>query len=193
VRDLLHKYLPVLYSEAKLKPELIREVDLGPFKHKVDDGLENRKAAYEAMNTLLDSCVDKIDVPAFVAQLVEGLKDASYDIKMLSHLMVIRLAHVAGAAVVESLDHLVDPLRATVTFKPPQTAVKQEVERNEELVRSALRSVVAISKIENVESCLKFEEFLRTVVKVGELAEKYEQIRAQEQPETSTDPMDTGN
>jgi len=61
------------------------------------------------------------------------------------------------------------------------------------LVRSALRSVVAISKIENVESCLKFEEFLRTVVKVGELAEKYEQIRAQEQPETSTDPMDTGN
>ncbi len=69
----------------------------------VDEGLENRKAAYEAMNTLLETCVDRLDVSAFIAQLVEGLKDPSYDIKMLSHLMVIRLANSAGAQLLESL------------------------------------------------------------------------------------------
>jgi cullin-associated NEDD8-dissociated protein 1 len=183
VRENLPKYLPVLYSEAKIKPELIREVDLGPFKHKVDDGLENRKAAYEAMNTLLETCLDKVDVATFIAQLVEGLKDPSYDIKMLAHLMVSRLAHSAGNALLESLDHLIEPLRTTLTFKPPQTAVKQEIERNEELVRSALRSVVAISRIENIETSIKFEEFMRTTVKQGELAEKFEAIRQQEEPE----------
>lgn len=35
--------LPLVMSESEIKPELIREVMMGPFKHKVDDGLEVRK------------------------------------------------------------------------------------------------------------------------------------------------------
>jgi cullin-associated NEDD8-dissociated protein 1 len=42
--------------ETVIKPELITEVDLGPFKHKVDEGIPIRKAAY----ALLDSLVEKI-------------------------------------------------------------------------------------------------------------------------------------
>jgi hypothetical protein len=38
----------------------------------------------------------QVDVATFIAQLVEGLKDPSYDIKMLAHIMVSRLAHSAG-------------------------------------------------------------------------------------------------
>ena len=39
--------LPLLYGETVKKPELRHEVNLGPFKHTVDDGLEIRKAAFE--------------------------------------------------------------------------------------------------------------------------------------------------
>jgi len=46
VRDLLPTLLPWLYSETKVKSELIREVEMGPFKHTVDDGLDIRKAAF---------------------------------------------------------------------------------------------------------------------------------------------------
>jgi hypothetical protein len=39
------------------------------------------------------------------------------------------------------------PLKATIDFKVKGNAVKQEVEKNQELVRSALRAVAALSKL----------------------------------------------
>ena len=40
----LGQLLPTIVADARVKPELVREVQMGPFKHKVDDGLELRKA-----------------------------------------------------------------------------------------------------------------------------------------------------
>jgi cullin-associated NEDD8-dissociated protein 1 len=36
-----------------MKPELVRTVQMGPWQHKVDDGLEARKTAYETLYTLV--------------------------------------------------------------------------------------------------------------------------------------------
>lgn len=41
----LAQLLPLVMKESKIKPELVREVQMGPFKHKVDDGLEIRKVS----------------------------------------------------------------------------------------------------------------------------------------------------
>jgi cullin-associated NEDD8-dissociated protein 1 len=170
IRDLLPTVLPHVYAETKPKAELIREVDLGPFKHKVDDGLEIRKAAFECMYTLIETTLDRLDIAAFITHLVDGLKDV-YDIKILSHLMLIRLAGAVPAVVIEALDILIEPLRVTITTKVKDNAVKQEVDRNEELVRSALRATVVVSRIPNVDQHPKFEEFLRSI-RGGELADK---------------------
>jgi len=141
------------------------------------------------MYTLLDTCLDRVNIPEFVANLVDGLKDQS-DIKTLAHLMLIRLSVLAGPALLEGLDQLVEPLRATVATKAKEGAVKQEVERNDELIRGALRAIVAITRIPNVESNHKFDEFLRQTVKTGELTDKFNAIKAEGEHAESSDSMD---
>lgn len=41
----LSRLLPLVLRDSRINPDLIREVQMGPFKHKVDDGLEVRKAS----------------------------------------------------------------------------------------------------------------------------------------------------
>lgn len=101
VRDLLPELLPHLYSETTVKKELIREVEMGPFKHTVDDGLDIRKAAFECMYTLLEQGLERVDIMQFLEHVQAGLKD-HYDIKMLTYLMTARLAHHCPAAVLQS-------------------------------------------------------------------------------------------
>lgn len=72
VRHRLVAHLPTLYDQTFVKKELIREVDLGPFKHRVDDGLETRKAAFECMYTLLEKLTEAIAVGDLVQPLLSG-------------------------------------------------------------------------------------------------------------------------
>ncbi|AQK60423.1 Cullin-associated NEDD8-dissociated protein 1 [Zea mays] len=74
IKGLLPEILPLLYDQTVIKQELIRTVDLGPFKHVVDDGLELRKAAFECVDTLLDSCLDQVNPSSFIVPfLLSGL------------------------------------------------------------------------------------------------------------------------
>lgn len=65
--------LPHLYQQTVVDESLIRTVDLGPFKHKIDDGLELRKVAFECMDVIFESCPDSIDYNAFMGPLNSGL------------------------------------------------------------------------------------------------------------------------
>ncbi len=66
--------MPELQESAHSHVLHCREMDLGPFKHRVDDGLELRKAAFECLDMLLDSCKDRIQFHDFIQRLVDGLQ-----------------------------------------------------------------------------------------------------------------------
>jgi len=174
IRHVLNTLLPLLYQETMVKNELIHMVEMGPFKHKVDDGLEIRKSAFECMYTLLETCLDKVDVYAFLDRVRAGLED-QHEIKVLAHLMIIRLAHVAPTAVDQKIDDMTGPLKATIDFKVKGNAVKQEVEKNQELVRSALRAVAALSKLADAAPSSRFVQF-ENEIKSGQYAEEYQNI-----------------
>ncbi|KAF8982329.1 Cullin-associated NEDD8-dissociated protein 1 [Entomortierella lignicola] len=162
IRDVLGQLLPLLYQETNVVEELIHIVEMGPFKHRVDDGLEIRKSAFECMYTLLEKCRDKVEIFAFIDRVLVGLVDQP-DIKMLCHLTLVRLSIVSPTAVAQRLDDMVEPLQTTLNFKLKATAVKQELEKNQELVRSALRAIAFLSKLADPALTPKFEQFVQEV------------------------------
>ncbi|KAK2169251.1 hypothetical protein NP493_1199g02046 [Ridgeia piscesae] len=176
IRDLLGEILPLLYSETKVRKELIREVEMGPFKHTVDDGLDIRKAAFECMYTLLDSCLDRIDIYEFLRHIENGLND-HYDIKMLTYLMLVRLSYLCPGTVLEYQDRIIEPLRSTCTAKVKANSVKQEFEKQDELKRSAMRAVAALLHIPDADKSPLMNEFLSQIKSNPELAAMFESIQ----------------
>ena len=70
---------------------------MGPFKHTVDDGLDIRKAAFECMYTLLDSCLDRLDIFEFLNHVEDGLMD-HYDIKVRCLCLLIKCFRILFAS-----------------------------------------------------------------------------------------------
>jgi len=95
IQHQLSHLLPLLYRELEPRKELMRVVVMGPFKHTIDDGLEARRSAYEALYSVLENLFAAIDnVDEFVAKVVKGLED-QHEIKILCSLMLTRLAAAA--------------------------------------------------------------------------------------------------
>ncbi|CAK8675597.1 unnamed protein product [Clavelina lepadiformis] len=176
IRDMLSEVLPKLYSETRIRKELIREVMMGPFRHTVDDGLDVRKAAFECMYTLLESSVTQLDIFEFLTYVENGLKD-SYDIKMLTFLMLVRLANLCPTAVLQHVDRLIEPLRATCSVKPKADSVKQEFEKQNELKRSALRVAHSLLAIPEADKSPAMSEFLAQVRSSSELSAMFDNVQ----------------
>lgn len=179
IQGLLGHILPHLYKETQIRKDLIREVEMGPFKHTVDDGLDVRKAAFECMYTLLDSCLEGLDVLQFLDHVEEGLKD-HYDIRMLTFLMLTRLASLCPAAVFQRLDRLVEPLKATCSTKVKAGSVKQEFEKQEELRRSAMRAVAALLAVPEVERSPIMADFATQIRTNADMASIYQSVQGGE-------------
>eukprot|EP00013_Stygamoeba_regulata_P006475 CAMPEP_0177637886 /NCGR_PEP_ID=MMETSP0447-20121125/5203_1 /TAXON_ID=0 /ORGANISM="Stygamoeba regulata, Strain BSH-02190019" /LENGTH=1196 /DNA_ID=CAMNT_0019139829 /DNA_START=52 /DNA_END=3641 /DNA_ORIENTATION=+ len=190
VRACLPDHMPRLLNLLAVNTALIRKVPVGPFEHTIDSGLDVRKAAHECMYTVLEKCLDVVDIDAFLPLLAASLRDV-YDIQLLSHLMLVRLCGSPVAPrVADATPLFVEPLRATVTAKVKDTSVQQDVERNEETIQSALRAIAHLVALPNAEQHAAMAEFMAKVVKAGDLARKYEEVRA-ELAQSPADGMET--
>ncbi|PTB69447.1 TIP120-domain-containing protein [Trichoderma citrinoviride] len=134
----LGELLPFVLSESVIKKELIREVQLGPFKHKVDDGLEVRKSAYETLYALMETAFTRINNIDFYDRVIAGLKDDN-DIRQLCNLMVTKLIVIDPDETARRLDSIAEAYRGVLSIKLKDNAVKQDVEKQEETNKSILR------------------------------------------------------
>ena len=146
---------PFLFEVSELK--MTRVVDLGPFKHTVDDALPLRKAALSIFATCLDGAPGSLDIAAFMSVLAQALGDAE-DMQLHAHQIILSMCSKNPSYVVSSVDSFVDPLEKTIRKKPGQKT-GTELERLNDWIKSALRVVLTLAKVEGTLSSRKFVEF----------------------------------
>ncbi|KAK7747208.1 hypothetical protein SLS62_009150 [Diatrype stigma] len=140
----LGQLVPYVMVESVIKPELIREVQMGPFKHQVDDGLPVRKSAYETLYALMETAFSRISSPEFYDRVIAGLRDES-DIRTLCNLMLSKLIVIDTDETTRRLDTIADCYRKILSTKLKEGSVKQEVEKQEEANKSVLRITLLLA------------------------------------------------
>ncbi|GFR41083.1 hypothetical protein Agub_g1723, partial [Astrephomene gubernaculifera] len=187
----LPQLLPLLYACTEVREDMIRTVDLGPFKHKIDDGLELRKSAFECLDILHDCCRDQLEPGPFLRALESGLGDHA-DVKMPCHTTLSKLVASDPGAVLAAAERLVGPLEKTLTTRLKSDAVKQEIDRHEDMLRSCLRCVDALAHVPGADNNAALQGFLRRVVLSSPpLREKYAAIQRERAEAEGGDAMDT--
>lgn len=184
-RHLTKEVLESLYKETKIRQDLIREVMMGPFKHTIDDGLEIRKAAFECLYSLLDSCHNEIDVDILLDNVENGYND-DYDVKLLTYLILLRVIQQSPSSISSRIVKFCEHTKKILNLRVKQDAVNQEAERSEELKRAVVRVVAHISNsstdiLIDTNSTRAYQDTIRLIQNFPELSKFLEQERKSSQ------------
>ena len=97
-------------NETTIRPDLITEVDLGPFKHKVDEGIPIRKAAYDLLDTMLEKIPERCDCNYITEVAIKGLDDTAEECMIICLHVIGRLISWSPSIVVGNMDLLLESL-----------------------------------------------------------------------------------
>ena len=117
-----------------------------------------------------------MDAIAFVEYLKLGLEDHD-DVQMLSHQILIKLCNVEPGVVLSALDMLSVALDKTTNRRPKDTQVGSEVDRVNDVIRSALRAVDAVSCVRESDSNPKWKTLMDKIKKTDNLSTMLEGIK----------------
>jgi len=168
--------MQALYAQTRVNRDLIRTVNLGPFKYEEDDGLEARKTTFECMATMLATFPEAIDLTKFIEALIPGLTD-HVDVKAVSLSILASVAKLPTApSIIPCLGGIFEALNSTLKAKLKENAVRQEIERHEDAVRGALRALHSLERVPEISRTPEFREILKETLEAPTLAECYENL-----------------
>ena len=179
VKDMLLGCLPPLLEQTKPDESLIRTIDLGPFKHKIDDGLEQRKSAYDCLGIMIGKCWDDLpDQAKVVERVVAGVGD-EYEVKLKCHDLLVALSEKEPTLVLAILDTIIGPMTKTLSKRSTPNSVRQEIDRNEDMLRSALRAIHAMDGIEGSDNVTSFKNFTNAICTDQFLGPRFASVKKQ--------------
>lgn len=199
----IQPHIPVLlkqlYPMVMPDKSLVRTVDLGSFKHTIDDGLPVRKAVFGTLDTLQASLGQHVDMQEFCRHVMNGINDVD-DISILTYSMLTNAAVKHGSAVVHVVDalpgHIMkavkDQLKAAKvvdTSNAPAAAAEAAKqadnsaavsagERARDVLRATVRCIVTVNGIKSVDGVQAWHEFYQRVLKTPQLAAMITELNA---------------
>ena len=143
IKDCIGDILEFAFQETQVRPELIEEIDLGPFKQKIDKGLPMRKAAFHLLETTYLRTPDAIDIDKFMEVVVGGLGDPDEIMLVLLLNIVVKLTSRSCVVVLSRIEALVAALEKLqkVNLKNVHTQ-----ERAMNIARAVIRVAYTIEK-----------------------------------------------
>jgi len=163
-------------EDSKQRPELIREVDLGPFKHKVDDGLPLRKFAYTVCTSLLSAYPEQMASPALIDLVLHGLAD-NEDVQVICCQLLQDLCawNFALYRIIGRIGDLVEPFDRCIMRYIKQVQAKQHVGRAMDMLRLYARTLRVVEPIAETNQHKVFVDFMARIMKDSVFAQVYEQ------------------
>jgi len=162
-------------EDSKMKTELIREVDLGPFKHKVDDGLPLRKFAYTVCISLLSAYPEQMASPALIDLVLQGLAD-NEDVQVICCQLLQDLCswNFALFRIIGRIGDLVEPFDRCIMRCIKQVQAKQQVSRATDMLRLYARTLKVVEPIAEANQHKAFMDFMGRIMKDSVFSQVYE-------------------
>jgi cullin-associated NEDD8-dissociated protein 1 len=138
IMNMLSDLLPMVYNHLIFNKEHLTVVQMGPFQHKADKGLECRKIAYELFHALLTNAKDVIDLAVFIEKVLVGLSDPSNIIIQKTHSILRTAVENHSWVIQRHLPTITQALQKSIFIQQKDTIVKQDLENNRNLIKSSL-------------------------------------------------------
>lgn len=159
-----------------VNPSLIRTVDLGPLKHKIDDGEPIRKGAYSLLGQMLTDLYDKMDLPAIVDRLVDGLADESDEVQSIAEQILIKVCEMSPGVILGPLEKILEHIMKGTKRLQEKIKKSQDVDRSSDNIRGFLRVLLAMNKLPEIDLNLKYQESLKNSLSDKIVSTLYEEL-----------------
>ena len=155
-------------AETPIKKELITTVDLGPFKHTVDNGVPNRKAAFSLLETLVEHF--SFNQQQVVESVIQGIADTNEDVQLLCLGLLNKLIGICPIQVVGQVDNICEKFQGIYNKHSSSLKKEDEAERATNLMRGVLRVCEGINRNQEACSTINFQQwFTMCVLENGEI------------------------
>lgn len=196
-RDPLDKIImPALYAETPSNLKLVVEIDYGGFKQSTDTALPVRRAAFQALETVLELVPHRLDMQAFIKAVAHGLTanygDGShYDLQNSTwQLFAKQLATRHASSLCEWLDSCPEFVMDTVKghMKTARITVDAKTQidpgrdpvQSTEALRTFIGSALIIKDAPGVEQCQKYQYFVAQICMTAQFKPLLEELQKQQ-------------